>query len=239
MNKLKLLLLFMLLSPLLLVAEYPYTTNEYVNDFAKIIDTSIEEELHQKLYDVEYYSGVEITVITIDTYAQYETGANSWEDFATGLFNYLGVGNTEHNNGVMLLISKEDRKIRIELGAGYSSKQNEIMKSIIDYKITPLLKSERYSEGILVGTDAIIEATTVPVSFFEYYKWDIIIFVIVLALLCTIITKVREKSPGIICLLLASAGLLFISIFNMLFGGLNSDGYGGGDSDGGGASGDF
>lgn len=73
MHILKIILLFMGLYPAITSAGYPSADNEYINDFAHIIDDNIEQELYKKLYDVEYYSGVEISIATIDTYGQYHT----------------------------------------------------------------------------------------------------------------------------------------------------------------------
>lgn len=95
------------------VADYPKAANEYVNDYANVLDLDTIAELRQQLKDVEYYSGVEITVLTIESYREFATNDPTWEAFATGLFNYWGVGNLALNDGVLFMISTGDRKIRL------------------------------------------------------------------------------------------------------------------------------
>ncbi|MDX1451242.1 MAG: TPM domain-containing protein [Oleiphilaceae bacterium] len=233
------LVLAILLLPLTCLATYPPAYNEYVNDYANVIDYDAIAELRTKLEDVEYYSGVEISVVTLESYHSYDTGDASWEAFCTGLFNHWGVGNREQNNGVLFLIATEDRKIRIELGAGYPDRYDLLIKSIIDNDIAPLLKEGFYTDGVLAGVEKIIEATTVKVSFFEWYKWYILggIGAFISLIIALLIDK--KKNPGLFWLLLGLAGLLIISIYKGLTDGNRSEGFGGGSSDGGGASGDF
>ena len=239
MHILKIILLILALIPTIALAEYPSAKNEYMNDFAQIIDDDIEQAISKKLYDVEYYSGVEISVATIENYGKYGTGDSTWEAFSTGLFNHWGVGNLPENNGVLFLISEGDRKIRIELGAGYPSHYDTVMKSIIDTHITPLLKSGMYTEGVIKGVGEIINATTVPVSFFEWYKWYILAGIVAFVSLVAAFAVDREKDPGLFLFLLASAGLLIIAILKLLASGNRSSGFGSGSSRGGGASGSF
>lgn len=220
-------------------ADYPKADNEYINDFADIIDDDVEKQIYQKLYDVEYYSGVEISVATIDSFRKYSTGAHTWEQFSTGLFNHWGVGNLPENNGVLFLVSKYDRKIRIEVGKGYSEHYNEIMKSIIDNNVSKLLTAGNYTAGIVSGMQEIINVTTVPVSFFEWYKWYIIWGIFILLSLIAALFIDQDKDTALFWIILATAGTMIIFLIKMLMGGNRSDGFGGGSSSGGGASGDF
>jgi len=220
-------------------ASYPEARNEYVNDYADVIAFDVIEELREELEDIEYYSGVEITVLTIESFESYETGAKSWEAFSTGLFNYWGVGNRAKNNGVLFLISTDDRKIRIELGAGYPEHYDAIMKSIIDNDIAPLLKEEYFTDGVAIGVEKIVEATTVTVTFFEWYKWYILGGIGAFISLMIALAIDKKKNPALFWVLLGLAGFLILSVFKGLASGNRSDGFGGGSSDGGGASGDF
>lgn len=239
MNFLKVLLITLGIIPFFANAEYPAADNEYVNDFAQVLSSTSVESIKKKLYDTEYYSGVEISVATIENFSKYKTGDSSWEQFSTGLFNYWGVGNLPKNNGVLFLISKEDRKIRIELGSGYPSHYNSLMKSIIDNSIAPALHSGNYTQGINAGVDAIIKATTKPVTFYEWHKPYILGgFAALISLLIALIID-KKENPALFWLFLGLAGILMLSILKNLSSGNRSEGFGGGDSSGGGASGDF
>lgn len=239
MNRNLLLFVYLIFLPFACFASYPEANNEYVNDYADVIEFEVIEKLQEELEDVEYYSGVEITVLTIESYRSYKTGDHSWESFATGLFNDWGIGNPAQNNGVLFLVSTGDRKIRIELGAGYPDHYDEIMKSIIDNDIAPLLKDEYFTDGIELGVEKIVDATTVEVSFFDWYKWYILGGIGALISLIIALVIDKKKNPALFWVLLGLAGFLIISVLKGLASGNRSDGFGGGSSDGGGASGDF
>ncbi|MEL6794029.1 MAG: TPM domain-containing protein, partial [Pseudomonadota bacterium] len=66
------------------------------------------------------------------------------------------VGDAEENDGVMLLVARFDRKLRIEIGAGYSSAFDSRMKRIIDDVIVPYFRSDQYGVGIEEGVREVI-----------------------------------------------------------------------------------
>ena len=239
MNPKLFLFFYLALLPFACLGGYPEARNEYVNDYADVIDYEVVSELREQLKDVEYYSGVEITVLTIDSYSSYNTGDSTWESFSTGLFNYWGIGNRAKNNGVLFLVSTGDRKIRIELGAGYPEHYDAIAKTIIDNDIAPLLKEEYYTDGVIAGVTKIIDATTVKVSFFEWYKWYILggIGAFISLIIALVIDK--KKNPGLFWIFLGLAGFLILAVLKGVGSGNRSDGFGGGSSGGGGASGSF
>lgn len=220
-------------------ADYPSPKSEYINDFAKVIDNTEQKALKKELRNTEYYSGVEIVVVTVKSYGQYNTGAASWEEFSTGIFNKWGIGNLPENNGILVLVSKEDRKIRIELGDGYPFHYDSIMKSIIENEMVPELKNGNYTTGIVNGTNAVIEAVTVPVSFFEWYKYYILVGI--LAVMSTLAALHAEKTGkhGLFWVFISLAGFLVLGLLRLLSKGNRSEGHGGGSSSGGGASGEF
>lgn len=111
------------------------------------------------------------------------------------------------------------------------------MKSIIDDVIYPEFERNNFSGGIVSGSNKIIQAVTEPVSFFEWYKWYILAGFVALLSTIVALTIDKKKNPGMFWLLLASAGFIVLWIIKDLREGNASDGFGGGSSDGGGASG--
>jgi len=91
-----------------------------------------------------------MTVITIPYLSDYNAGPRI-EPFATALFNEWGVGNAQRNDGVMILVSRNDREMRIEIGSGYGSEWDSKMKRIIDNKFIPHFKNGNYQKGIEKG----------------------------------------------------------------------------------------
>jgi uncharacterized protein len=150
---------------LLLVASpasaqnYPAYTETYVNDFADLLDPGQEARIRGWLQALREDRGIEFTVVTIKSMADYgHTGAI--EPFATGLFNTWGVGDATRNDGVMLLVSLDDRRLRIEVGRGYGLTKNAPMKEIIDNAIRPRFRRDDYAGGIERGVRLVIEDLT-------------------------------------------------------------------------------
>jgi uncharacterized membrane protein YgcG len=94
------------------------------NDYAKVITSSDEKSIRNMLADLEAQTGIEATVLTINSIYDHDTDDKPIESFATNLFNTWGIGDREENNGFMILVAVHDRRVRIELGSGYSSASN-------------------------------------------------------------------------------------------------------------------
>lgn len=147
------------LAPLAQAADYPDYNEIYVNDFAGLLSEQEADGIRSKLKELRAQHGIEFTVVTIHQMWDYgHTG--EIEPFATGLFNAWGVGDAERNDGIMMLVARDDRKMRIEVGSGYGDSKNAPMQRIIDEEILPEFRQDRYAEGIRRGTDAVIRDLT-------------------------------------------------------------------------------
>lgn len=136
-------------------ADYPAPLDNHVNDYAKRLDDGTSYLIRDTLSSLERSSGVEMTVAVIDSVAEYGTGHTAIEPFATALFNRWGVGNTERNDGILLLIAIRDRALRVELGDGYSRAADAVAQEVIDREILPHFRNEDYPAGIRAGVDAL------------------------------------------------------------------------------------
>ncbi|MEO3414685.1 TPM domain-containing protein [Roseovarius sp. CAU 1744] len=142
-------------APASLAQTYPAYEELYVNDFADLLTDADEDEIRGDLRELRNELGIEFTVVTIGRMGDYgHDGAI--EPFATGLFNHWGVGNASRNDGVMMLVSRYDREMRIEIGSGYGDAKNAPMKEIIDNVIIPNFRQDDYAGGIAAGVDAVI-----------------------------------------------------------------------------------
>lgn len=125
-----------------------------VNDFT---NTLTEEQLHaleNKLVAYDDSTSSQIAVVIIPT-----TGDYPIEDVALRILREWGVGGKEKSNGIVLLVAKDDRKVRIEVGYGLEGAiPDMIAASIIDHEIVPNFKEGNYYRGLDEGTHAVIEA---------------------------------------------------------------------------------
>lgn len=136
---------------------YPQSADKYVNDYAEILEPSDKAALRARLCDLDVQSGVELTVLTIDSIHNYDTGDATLESFATNLFNAWGIGDEERNDGVLILVAKSDRRVRIALGRGYGSQVDQAMQRVIDEEMVPHFQQADYDRGVIQGAEAVID----------------------------------------------------------------------------------
>lgn len=137
----------------------PGWTDLYVNDWQDLLDDAAEARVRSKLVDLYDLTGIEMTLVTLQNVAMFGTH-QELEPFATALFNHWGVGNAARNDGVMILIAQSDRRMRIEIGAGYDVSWNDRMQRVIDVGFLPSFRADEYQGGIERGVDETIRELT-------------------------------------------------------------------------------
>ena len=131
---------------------YPLDRDPYVNDYADLLSDAQEIELRRKLVDLRKFRDIEMTVLTISRRSDYGQAVSN-EVFATNLFNNWGIGDRNRNDGVLFLVSRFDRDMRIEVGLGYGNHKNEPLQRIIDKVVLPDFRRDNYGSGITDGVD--------------------------------------------------------------------------------------
>jgi len=153
MRLLKSFLLFVIISfgGITTAQDFPEPISPYVNDYANLIDPETEARLTKALTEMRETLDLEMTVVTIETRFDYAKTPDI-ETFATGLFNAWGVGNATRNDGALILVSRSDREMRIELGKSYGPIFDDRMGLVIEHHFLPYFKGDQYAEGIEAGT---------------------------------------------------------------------------------------
>ncbi len=93
--------------------------------------------------------------VVVYTFKSLEGG--NIEQYANEVYNAWEVGSKENNNGVLLIIAIDDRKMRIEVGYGLEPYLTDIeAKDIVDYEIKPEFKKGDFDNGVLKGVQNIL-----------------------------------------------------------------------------------
>ncbi len=125
-----------------------------VNDYTNTLTAAQRDALEAKLVAWDDSTSNQLAIVIIPTTNDYGV-----EQVALEILRRWGVGNKDKNNGIVLLVAKDDRKLRIEVGYGLEGAIPDITaKSIIDNEITPQFKAGNYYRGLDQGADAIIRA---------------------------------------------------------------------------------
>jgi len=123
----------------------------FVNDFAGLLSSSARAQLETQLVQLEQDTTAEVVVVTIST-----LNDEPIEYYANELFNDWGIGKTGEDNGILFLISLEDRQTRIEVGYGLESIITDGRAGrILDNDVIPNFKNGDYEQGIIAGIASI------------------------------------------------------------------------------------
>lgn len=133
----------------------------WVTDMAHLFNPETRRALNQMISRLEQENGTEMAVVTVADTAPAETP----KQFATELFNYWGIGKQGQDNGVLVLISQDDRRVEIETGYGIEPiLSNAQVGQIIQHEILPHFRHHDFSAGALAGTWALVTALQHPAS---------------------------------------------------------------------------
>jgi len=126
----------------------------FVNDYTGTLTTEQKTQLETKLSEFEKESSHEISVVFIDNLKD-----DTIENFAEKLFKEWGIGKQGTDNGVLILIAKNDQQIRIEIGYGLEGALTDAQSYwIIDDVMKPAFQAENFYQGVDGAADKIISA---------------------------------------------------------------------------------
>ena len=205
-----------------------------VYDYADVLNESEEAQLENKLVKFSDSTSTQIVIITIDDLKGESIGiltpkwAQEW-----------GIGQAKEDNGVLVLLSKNDREIWIAPGYGLEDKLTAgITGELVRNVIIPEFKAGSYYNGLDAGTTAIFEI--IKGTYKGQRKqngkgsgFPIVIFVVFIIILILLISKNKNNggrnggSGGF------GSNLMDVIILSSLGRGSGGGGFGGGSSGGG------
>jgi uncharacterized protein len=137
-----------------LALEVPPPPDTYVTDRAGILSSETEARLELILAQFEAATSNQVVIATFPSLE-----GESLEDFSIRLAERWKPGQKEKDNGVILLIFRDERQIRIEVGYGLEGALPDVLAGeIIQNAIVPNFKAGQFDQGALQGTQAILQA---------------------------------------------------------------------------------
>jgi uncharacterized protein len=126
-----------------------------VNDYTGTLSASTIDGLERQLVKFSDSTGNQVAIVIIATLNEIPI-----EDYSYALARKWGIGKNKNDNGVLLLVAKNDRKVRIEVGSGLEGALPDIVsKEIIRTDIAPNFKAGNYDAGIIAAVADICSAT--------------------------------------------------------------------------------
>ena len=127
----------------------------YVNDYAGMISSPAKSKIEEALRTFEQSDSTQIVILTVPSLE----GENI-EEFGIKVGEAWKIRKKGKDNGILFIVSKQERKIRIEVGYGLEGKLTDLTAGrIIDLVIKPRFKQEDYDGGFIAGVSSLIDAT--------------------------------------------------------------------------------
>lgn len=148
-------LLFWLLLPVFASAQFPEPQQpaRLVNDFASVMSTAQQAELEQMLVAYDDSTSTQIAIVTVKTLDGYDVA-----DYANRLYEKWGIGGKENNNGVLILLGLDERKVRIETGYGVEDRLTDALsRRIIEQQLLPAFREGDYAGGFTKASLTVID----------------------------------------------------------------------------------
>ena len=207
----------------------------FIYDADNVIDDNVEKELNKMLVELEDKAGAEFAVVSVESLLDREI-----EDYANELFNTLGIGKKDKDNGVLLLFSRSDERVRLEIGRGLEGCLNDSKCGrILDDYFVPYRDEDKYSEAteytVIAVLKELCEEYDISISGVDERnlpekedETNYLLIIIVVILVIGVLVALAYKKAGY--------GDDDFSSGGFFSGGSSGGGFGGGFSGGGGAS---
>ena len=123
-------------------------------DLADVLNKARENGIKKAIEFHESKTGNEIAILTVESLE-----GEILEDYSLRVARTWGVGKKDQDNGVLILVAMQERKIRIEVGYGLEQMlSDDLAGSIIYYHMTYWFKRGEYGRGIMEGANTVIKA---------------------------------------------------------------------------------
>lgn len=119
------------------------TATGYVTDLAGTLNPATKNSLEELCTELEQKTGAQMAIVTVHDFQD-----ESVENYASDLYKHLGVGSKKDDRGVLLLISPDQRKYRIEVGYGLEPVINDARAGDTGRAMVPFLRANDYDRAI-------------------------------------------------------------------------------------------
>ena len=155
-------LVCLVLPGMTLAQDLPQPLSDTVSDFADLLPPEAEARVTAAIQKTRDETGVHIVVATMNRISNFGAGDLGIEAYAKLLFNTWGIGDAERNDGILILVARDDRVTRIALGSAYDAVYDGRASRVIDTAMLPEFRDGSYAEGIEAGVASVVERIVTP-----------------------------------------------------------------------------
>ncbi len=176
--------------------DFPERSGTLVTDYTSTLSSQELSGLERKLVAFNDSTSTQIAVVIMQSTGSYEIS-----EYAVQLFNKWGIGQKKNNNGVLVLVAKQDRKVFINTGYGIEGAlPDALCKRIVERDIVPNFKVGQFYEGVDAAVNSIMSLASGEFTADDYMKnskqgdqpgW-FMFFMIFLIFIIVMISKVKS-----------------------------------------------
>ncbi len=198
----------------------------FVNDFAGVIEPPYKEKLEGLCSELEKKTTAELAIATVKTVSPLDS-----KMYAVKLFEKWKIGKKGKDNGVLMLLAMDERRVEIEVGYGLEGVITDgTAGEILDKYVVPRLKEGKFGEGLYYGAEAIAsrisEASGVKLGeeYQGFKRWDRLIMpIIIIAIILLIFLSIFASglASGLVGAIIGGAfGYFIAGIIGAIIGAL-------------------
>ncbi|MFW5968401.1 MAG: TPM domain-containing protein, partial [Persicimonas sp.] len=137
-------------------------SNRFLYDYADLISSEYADKIRQHQKAAHQKHDTTIVGVVIESKAEYGGQSLSIEQFARNWFDDWEIGKTDrsgklYDRGILIVISRDDREARIELGREWGHRWDEYCQQVMDRKMIPAFKKKEYGKGLEAAVMAAYE----------------------------------------------------------------------------------
>lgn len=130
--------------------EVPYLSGRVVDE-AEVLSPAAEQAITARLEELERATGAQVAVLTVPG-----LGDAALEEYSLRVAETWGLGGAERDDGVLFLVARDDRKMRLEVGYGLEGTIPDILAGrILDNAVRPRFRAGDFDGGVTAGVDAV------------------------------------------------------------------------------------
>ncbi|MGA3085196.1 MAG: TPM domain-containing protein [Thermodesulfobacteriota bacterium] len=172
----------------------------YINDYASMISPAAKTRLESELKAFEQSDSTQLVILTVPSLE-----GDTIEGFGIKVGEVWKIGQKNKDNGIIVVVAKQEHKIRIEVGRGLEGRLTDLLAGrIVDLVITPRFKRGDFDGGFQAGASALIDATRGEFKADEVHR----------------ATKNRGAPSFLTFLIAGFVALLFIGSLSRILGGI-------------------
>ena len=131
----------------------PSNPPRLVNDLAGTMNRMEVNQLESMLVAYDDSTSTQITIVTISSLDGYEIA-----DYANRLYEKWGIGQKGKNNGLLILVSVNDREVRMEVGYGLEDRLTDALsRRIIEQDVLPAFRNGDYAGGLMAASRSVMQ----------------------------------------------------------------------------------